>query len=79
MQTGSIHGEQTPPSIRIVEEIAAREGVKPTDLDSVLYDNIDPDAIDSLFAGGADGRLCFTAFGYAVTVDTEGGVTVQER
>jgi hypothetical protein len=32
MQTGSIHGEQTPPSIRTVEETAAREGVKPTGL-----------------------------------------------
>lgn len=37
------------PSIAVVEEIAALRDVEPTDLDIVLYDSVDPEALDRLF------------------------------
>lgn len=68
----------------IVEEVAAREGVDPLDLDAQLYDVIDADALNSLTEGGEGGpvrdpiRISFTYLDYAITVHEGGNVTVDE-
>lgn len=67
----------------IVEGVAAREGIDPLDLDEKLYDVIDADALDALTRGASDRRpqemlIEFTYYGYSVTVDGAGEVTIDE-
>lgn len=74
-----------PVGAEIVERIAKREGVDPVELDSLLYDVVDPDALAAL-TDGADDRhsepnlhVEFSYLGYAVTVDGGGRVSIDER
>lgn len=77
---------QRPPSIALVESIAAIEGVPPTDVDFSLYESIDPDALDTLFADpedekemADDGEILaeFRVDGYMVQVWNNGKITVK--
>ncbi|RKD94639.1 HalOD1 output domain-containing protein [Halopiger aswanensis] len=83
-------GEQ--PSVRVVEAIAAAEGVDPADLEPPLYDVLDPDALDTLADSlcsnggqfdGAASRVEFTYRTYRVEVEIGNAngidVTVTER
>lgn len=61
----------------IVTEIAAREGVEPTELPP-LARTVDPDALHEL-VDGSDGNevtVTFTYHGYDVTVTTGGEVAI---
>lgn len=70
--------EMKPVSERVVDAIASLEGVASTDLDPVRYDAIDPDALDSLFAGSrAMGTVEFSYHGYEVVVRGDGRVEVE--
>lgn len=66
----------------VLEEVAAREGVPPTELDGVLYDAIDPDALEALVEhaartdAGTRLVVTFTFQGYDVRVDETGEITV---
>lgn len=76
--------EETPPSQLVVETIAEADSVDPVDLDSSLYEAIDPDALDQIFAatplnGRMDGEVTFPYEGYDVTVSGDGYVSVEER
>lgn len=72
--------DDQPVSVRLIETVAEREGTDPVALDPVLYDVLDPDALDSLFDGpGAAGRLEFTYLGYDVVVGADGEISVTER
>ena len=70
------------PSWAVVEALAAAEGVAPHTLEPILYDAVDPDALDALFAPRPDGtergtgQASFVVGGYAATVDTTGTVTL---
>lgn len=59
-------------SAAVVEAVATRKGVDPTELPP-LHDAIDPDALESVVATGADGGgVFFVEFEFAgciVTVD----------
>lgn len=74
-----------PPSIAIVESIAAIEDVTPTDVDFSLYEDIDPDALDTIFANPdddeettEDGEIVaeFQIDGYVVQVRDNGTITI---
>ncbi len=62
---------------RIVSEVAAREGVEPTDLEPIAS-FVDVDALEALVSDHAnfDGRVSFTYLDYRVTVDSDGALTV---
>ncbi|WP_254546071.1 HalOD1 output domain-containing protein [Halomarina pelagica] len=66
---------------RIVRTVAAVRGVDATSLEQRLYDAIDPDALERLFASRPDGsrrargRTTFELAGCRVVVDTEDGIT----
>ncbi|ADB59615.1 hypothetical protein Htur_0718 [Haloterrigena turkmenica DSM 5511] len=67
-------------SIAVVTAIAAKRGVEPTELPP-LYESIDPDALDALFAptrtgGPRRGRLEFTYDGHAVVVECGSGLEI---
>ncbi|THE65894.1 hypothetical protein D8Y22_05050 [Salinadaptatus halalkaliphilus] len=73
------------PSVTIVERIAKRDGVDPTELTPPLYSAIDPEALDSLFSttDGTDarsvGNVRFTYNGYEVCVQSSGEISISER
>ncbi|UPV99123.1 hypothetical protein M0R88_11360 [Halorussus gelatinilyticus] len=68
----------------VVEAVAEAEDVDPMELSPPLYEVIDPDALDQVFAasptnGRMDGQVTFTYNGYEVTVSGDGYVSVEER
>lgn len=77
--------ESTSVGTEIVERIAAREGVDPVDLDVLLYEVIDADALEALTNDTGDHqtqatlRVEFTYNGYAVTVGGRGRVIIDEQ
>jgi hypothetical protein len=74
---------ESPPSQSVVERIAEAENTDPVNLDTPLYDAIDPDALDALFspvdeARSLPGQVTFSYYGYTVTVDSSGDVALAE-
>lgn len=69
-------------SNEVVEMVAKIEGVDAHELLPPLYEVIDPEALDQLFAstptaGGMEGQVSFSYKGYEVTVCGDGYVSVQ--
>lgn len=75
--------QEVSPSTKVVEAVAAREGVETTALDVPLYEAVDPDALDALVRSSAVGRSALTVhfsyYGYSVTVSSDGSVELEER
>ncbi|MFB6302120.1 MAG: HalOD1 output domain-containing protein [Haloferacaceae archaeon] len=67
----------------VVEALAAARGEDALDLDSRLYDHLDPDALNRLYdhadATGAEWRFEFAADEFDVIVRSTGRVSVEER
>lgn len=69
-------------STSVVHAISDATGVDPTDAGFCLNDHVDPDALDRLFTPKPDGTrrgsvdLTFTVWGYRVTVDSSGRITI---
>lgn len=67
---------------RALEELAAREGVEPTDLEPPLGAVIDPVATESLLGSarerGTAARVAFEYLDYEVTLHSDGSVAVAE-
>ncbi|ELY87804.1 hypothetical protein C483_17943 [Natrialba hulunbeirensis JCM 10989] len=76
------------PSFEVIAAVAEQEGVDPTDIEppeyQALYDVVNPEALDSLFAPRQDGsdrlpgRVEFMFNGYQIIVEGEGDVIVQD-
>ena len=74
-------------SFEIIRAIAEREGVDTVDIEppeyEALYDVLNPEALDALFAPRHDGterttgRVEFTFCGYDVVVTSDGDVVVE--
>lgn len=62
----------------VLQKVAEREEVPPSELNPPLYDVIDPEALDSVFRGST-GHISFEYHGYAVTVDCSGNVSFGPR
>lgn len=80
MSPSSPRSADESPSTAVVEAVAERRGVETTELPQKLYDVIDPDSLDSLFAAGktTGGTVTFTYCGYTVTVTADGGVDLDD-
>lgn len=75
-------------SFEVIAAVADREGVDPTEIEppeyEALYDVLDPESLDSLFAprhNGAEratGHVEFRYCGYDVTVTDGGDVSLEE-
>lgn len=69
---------------QVVERVAEREGVDPTELRAPIDEVINPDALDSLFATRPDGqprdggRIRFTYLGYEVTIVSDGTISIEQ-
>lgn len=76
--------ESTQVGTEIVERVAGCEGVDPIDLDVLLYDVIDVDALETLTNGTNDRqpqlplRVEFTYCGYAVAVGENGKIRIDK-
>ncbi|MFC6974156.1 HalOD1 output domain-containing protein [Halomicroarcula sp. GCM10025709] len=66
----------------VISAVARYEGVDPASLTPPLFDVVDPDALDALFADryvGTPGLRCaFTYRGHRVEVESSGSVTVRD-
>ncbi|MDS0282903.1 HalOD1 output domain-containing protein [Haloarcula onubensis] len=67
----------------VIEAVSRRAGVDPLELETPLYDAVDPDELDGLFDGAnRPGRspveVTFRYHGYTVTVDGDRTVTLTE-
>ncbi len=74
-------GAPEPVSHRIIETVATRSDVEIDELPR-LYDVIDPELLDGLFAADSDhldGYVEFAYAGYRVTVEAGGGVEIESR
>jgi hypothetical protein len=65
--------------LAVVERIAEREGVRPGELEPRLYEVIDPDAVAAVVSSGSSVTVSFAYGDYAVAVDSDGTVRVEER
>lgn len=61
---------------RVIEAVATHDGTDPFDLEPPLGTRIDPDALDALYEGGGGPVVEFGYRGYDVTVEGDGGVSV---
>ncbi|WP_265111411.1 HalOD1 output domain-containing protein [Halosolutus halophilus] len=76
-------------SFEVIAAVAEREGIDPVELEppeyEALYDVVNPEALDSLFAprqNGSDrstGRVEFPFCGYDVVVTSDGEVELSEQ
>ena len=76
-------------SFEVITAVAEKEGVDPMEIEppeyEALYDVVNPEALDSLFAPREDGtrrptgRVEFVFCGYDVVVTSDGEVAVSER
>lgn len=69
------------PSEAVVEAVAEAEDVPPSEVAPPLYEAVDPESLDDLFASTAladrpGGRVAFPYGGYEVTVHCNGQVSV---
>jgi len=67
----------------VIEAVARRVGIDPLDLETPLYDAVDPDELDALLDGAARPdrspvEITFRYCGYTVTVDGDRTVTLSE-
>lgn len=71
-----------PLSISVAREIAAHDGVDPTELSPPLFHSLDPAALDELFEPTSTdeprtGRVTFTYDGKQVTVASDGEIEIE--
>ena len=76
-------------SFQVITAVADREGIDPVELEppeyDALYDVVNPEALDSLFASRengtdrASGRVEFTFCGYDVVVTGDGEVELSDE
>lgn len=72
-------------SAAVVEAVAEAEDISPAEVRPPLYEAVDPDALDDLFAARSTltdrsgGYVIFPFCGYEVTVYGNGDVTLSER
>lgn len=67
-------------SNEVVKRVAEAEDVDPLELTPPLYEVIDPDALESLFANDRVlGKVIFNYVGYEVSVFSDGYVSVKSH
>jgi len=76
-ESPTITASQTdhPLTIVVIEAVAAASNVDPTELPPI-HDELDPDALNSLFHSSVEGQLTFVYAGFIVTAQADGTVFV---
>ena len=78
MANRPVHSRDDRLSLLVLEAVAAAEGVSPAELPSPLYQIVDPDALDRLYATEpvATTHVTFDYMGYTVEVTADGCVSI---
>ena len=64
----------------VIDVVAAVENTPPTELTPPLYDVVDPESLDKVFAGKASlGKVVFNYNSYEVSVEADGYVAVKDH
>lgn len=67
-------------SLAIIDAVAAAEDTPPTELMPPLYDVVDPEALNKVFAREESmGKIVFNYNGYEISVDADGYVAVKDH
>jgi hypothetical protein len=69
--------QPSPISERVVRRVATATGRDPLEL-PILHEIVDPDALDAFVDGTSDGTVSFTYAGRAVTIASDGEITLEE-
>lgn len=72
------YSAEHPPSIAVVNALAALKGIEPTELDYTLYHYIQPETLDTLLRSGTV-EVTFTVEQYEVTVSGTSTVQITHR
>lgn len=79
-QVQTVKADSRSPSEAVIDAVAAVEGVQPTELTPQLYDVVDPEALDKVFAGRASlGKVVFNYISYEVSVHADGYVAIKDH
>ncbi|MWV63714.1 hypothetical protein GRS48_02585 [Halorubrum sp. JWXQ-INN 858] len=79
-QVQTAEGGSRSASQTVIDAVAALEGIPSTELTPPLYDVVDPDALDKVFAGKASlGKVVFNYKSYEVRVDADSYVVVKDH
>lgn len=72
---------RAPACLALIEAVAAREGVHPTELEPQLYEAVDPDALETLLStaatAGSSVTVGFEYAGYDVVVGSDGTLVLE--
>jgi hypothetical protein len=78
-QVQTVETDSRSVSRAVIDAVAAVEGTPPTELPP-LYDVVDPDALDKVFAGKASlGKVMFNYNSYEITVEADGYVAIEDH
>ncbi|AEN07601.1 hypothetical protein Halar_0345 (plasmid) [halophilic archaeon DL31] len=79
-QVQTVETDSRSVSQAVIDAVAAVEGTPPTELTPPLYDVVDPEALDKVFAGKASlGKVMFNYNSYEITVEADGYVAIEEH
>lgn len=79
-QVQSVEADSRSVSKAVIDAVAAVEGIPPTELTPPLYDVVDPEALQSVFAGKASmGKVIFNYNSCEVSVNADGYVAVEHH
>ena len=79
-QIQTVEADTQSVSRAVIDAVAAVEDTPPTELTPPLYDVVDPEALDNVFAGKATlGKVVFNYNSYEISVDADGYVAVKDH
>ena len=79
-QIQTVEADTRSVSRAVIDVVAAVEDTPPTELTPPLYDVVDPEALDNVFAGKATlGKVVFNYNSYEISVDADGYVAVKDH
>lgn len=73
---GTIEGD-TDPSEAVIRAIAQAKGISPLEM-PMLYEIVDPEALDAIFKGRDLSYIQFLYYGYKVIVVSDGRIIIQD-
>jgi len=71
--------DEVPASTAVILALAEAEDVDPAELEAVLYERINPDALDALIAGSEDVTVELFLAGYHVVVRGTGEIELRNE
>lgn len=79
-QVQTVETDSQSVSRAVIDAVAALENIPTAEVTPPLYDVVNPEALEKLFAGKASvGKVVFNYNGYEVSVEADGYVAVKDH